>query len=250
MTANEMADELELKVDRMSSNGSPGYEDIDITSVLTEAEHLYVKKFIDRKNNRKGESFEETEIRNQGLSALIKRGAGLSASASQTDVITNGKFYDLPSDFMYTIYESATLDKQVCGSETYIVAEVETRAHGEIDRLKDNKYKKPYYNTNGKAKVWRLVYSRENDGHDNIANRTDKRHQLVTDGTFTVTGYDISYLKFPDGIIVDRDTVANQRNSILDDSTHMAILDIAADLLMNRGKEQKAQNIESCKDVE
>ena len=47
MTANEMADKLDEKLDRASSYGSPGYEDFDYSSVLTEAQHLYVKKFFD-----------------------------------------------------------------------------------------------------------------------------------------------------------------------------------------------------------
>ena len=47
MTANEMADALELKLDRSDSFGSPGYEDFELSSVLTEAEQLYVKKYFD-----------------------------------------------------------------------------------------------------------------------------------------------------------------------------------------------------------
>ena len=64
MTANEMANLLDEKVDRVSSFGSPGYEDFDYTSVLSEAQQLYVKKFFDEVNNRKGKGFEEIEIRN------------------------------------------------------------------------------------------------------------------------------------------------------------------------------------------
>ena len=71
MTANEMANLLDEKVDRVSSFGSPGYEDFDYTSVLSEAQQLYVKKFFDEVNNRKGKGFEEIEIRNQGLAALV-----------------------------------------------------------------------------------------------------------------------------------------------------------------------------------
>jgi hypothetical protein len=100
MTANQMADMLEEKLDRADSFGSPGYEDFDLTSVLTEAQDLYVKKFFDEMNNRKQKGFEETEIRNQGLSALVKDGDNLTVSADQVGVIVNnnvtGKFYDLP----------------------------------------------------------------------------------------------------------------------------------------------------------
>jgi hypothetical protein len=101
MTANEMANELELKLDRSDSFGSPGYEDFELSSVLSEATNFYVKKFYDEVNNRKGKGFEEIEIRNQGLAALIKDVASLPASASQAGVISNsllqGKFFDLPT---------------------------------------------------------------------------------------------------------------------------------------------------------
>ena len=94
MTANEMADELELRLDRADSLGSPGYEDFDLSSVLTEAQLLYIKQFVSELNNRKGQGFEETEVRNQGLSALIKQGANLTVSADQTRIVT-GKLLDI-----------------------------------------------------------------------------------------------------------------------------------------------------------
>ena len=40
MDANSMADELDQQVDRASSFGSPGYENEDYSSVLTEAMHV------------------------------------------------------------------------------------------------------------------------------------------------------------------------------------------------------------------
>lgn len=251
MTANEMGTELELKLDRSSSFGSPGYEDFELTSVLTEAERLYVKKFIDRKNNRKGESFEETEVRSQGLSALIKRGAMLPVSSDQTGVLTNGQFFDLPTDFMYTIHEEVLIDKIKCNTkDTKIKAEVKVLAHDEVSRYEDNKYKKPYYKLYGKAMLWRLVFSREVDGSIPATPATAKRHQLVTDGTFAADGYSINYLQNPKGIVVDNDDPTNQRNCILDDSAHNAIIDLATSLMMERVKEQEIRNVESFNDVE
>jgi len=252
MTANEMADELEQKLDRASSLGSPGYEDFEISSVLTEAQQLFVKKFIDKKNNRKGESFEETEIRNQGFSALISRSAGLAVSVSQVGVLENGTFFDLPTDFMYTIHEDVTIDKILCNTvSTNITSDVKVIGHDEVSRFKKNKYKKPYFETHGESVVWRLVYSRELDGYDPSAGATTaKRHQLVTDGTFNIDSYLITYLINPKEIIVDRTVVANQRSSILDESTHTVIIDMATSLMLERVKEQELVNIESTKDLE
>jgi hypothetical protein len=249
MTANEMADELELQADRNAAFGSPGYEDKDLTSVFTDAETLYVKKFVDKKNNRKGEGLDETEIRSQGLSALIKRGAALSASTSQVGVMTNGQFFDLPTDFMYCIHEECSIDQNDC-NDNAIEVDVVPIGYDEVSRFRKNKYKKPYYTSGGEGKIWRLVTSRQVDGFDPAVSATAKRHELVTDGTFNVSTYSINYLQNPKGITVDRTTVANQRNCILDESTHRVIIDIALSLLMDRVKEQELKNIESLRDIE
>lgn len=248
MTANEMAIELEIELDRSSSFGSPGYEDFELSSVLTKAVNFFVKKFIDKKNNRKLESFEETEIRGQGLSALIKRGVSLPPSSDQTGTITNGAYYDLPNDFMYTIEERVITNKNSCKGGEKIEAGVRVVPHNNVFRWKNNKYKKPYCFDYGDALVWRLYYSREVDGSVNPA--TNKRHELVTDGTFNIDEYSITYLRNPPEIVVDRDTPSNQVNCILDKSTHLTIVGIAVDLMMERVKEQKIQNIEGIKDLE
>lgn len=250
MTANEMASELELKLDRSSSFGSPGYEDFELTSVLTKAEMFYVKKFISGKNNRNQESIEETEVRGQGLSGLIKRSNSLPVSTDQTNVLKNGTYYDLPDDFMLTLSETVITDVKICGKEEFVESGVTVVKHDSISRWLNNKYKKPFCFNYGEAKTWRLYYSREVDGSDINLPATNKRHQLLTDGNFGIKDYIITYLQMPKGIVVDNVNPNNQVNSVLDPSTHLTIIDIAADLMMDRVKEQKAQSIEGIKDIE
>lgn len=255
MTANEMANELELELDRSSSYGSPGYEDFELSSVLTKAVNFYVKKFYDEVNNRKAKGFEEIEIRNQGLAALVKDAASLTPSASQVGVIVNnnvtGKFFDLPSDHMYTIYEECVIDKTECGTQnTPIIAYVVATAHNEMQRFNWSKYKRPFYKSYGDARVWRSEFSRQIDGVTPTPAATAKRHELFTDGTFNIVTYHMRYLKNPSDIVVDRTTPANQRNCELDTSTHRVIVGIAADLMMERVKEQKMQIVEGLKDLE
>tara|TARA_R110000824_G_scaffold175255_5_gene353582 strand:+ start:3770 stop:4534 length:765 start_codon:yes stop_codon:yes gene_type:complete len=254
MDANAMANELDQQVDRATSFGSPGYEDVDYSSVLTDAMHVYIKQFIDRKNNRKGESLEETEVRSQGLSALIAR-AVLTASTDQTGVFANGTFYDLPNgtndSFMYTIHEEGTIDKKICTDGVTPISTIfNVVSHDEVSRLSKNKYKKPYFTTYGDSMTWRLVFSRETSGELPSAVATAKRHQLVTDGTYNIESYAINYLINPPNIVVDRDTVADQRNCILDESTHLPIIDIAKSLLLERVREQDLVNTMSSKDLE
>ena len=254
MTANEMADKLEEKLDRSSSYGSPGYEDFELSSVLTEAQQLYVKKYYDEIDNRKGKGFEEIEIRNQGLGALVTDAPSLVPSASQAGVITNvsvtGKFFDLPLNHMYTIYEECFINKIECGTEDPIEAYIITVSHNEMQRFNWSKYKKPFYQSHGESRVWRSEFSRVTSGINPTAPATAKRHELFTDGTFDITRYHIRYLKNPLDILVDRDTAANQRNCELDTSTHVVIVDIATDLMMQRVKEQKMQIIEPFKELE
>ena len=252
MDANSMANELDQQVDRATSFGSPGYEDADYSSVLTDAMNVYIKQFIDKKNNRKRESLEETEVRSQGLSALIKRGTDLTVSTDQVGTFTNGTFYDLPSDFMYCLHEEGTINKELCNSvrKDKIPTTFNVIAHDEVSRLEKNKYKKPYYKTYGEAMTWRLVFSRENDGQTDTTAQTAKRHQLVTDGTYSVETYSINYLRFPPEIKVDRATPSNQLNCVLDDSTHLPIIDIAKSLLLERVKENELANTASSKDLE
>jgi len=182
MTANEMADMLEEKLDRADSFGSPGYEDFDLSSVLTEAQQLYVKKFFDEVNNRKQKGFEETEIRNQGLAALVKDANNLSASADQAGVLVNnnvtGKFYDLPSDHMYTIYEECTIDKTECDTNSSIIGWVMVVAHNEMQRYNWSKYKKPFYRPNGDCRVWRSEFSRKTSAIDPSIPATAKLYNL------------------------------------------------------------------------
>lgn len=260
MTANEQADELELLLDRSSSYGSPGYEDFELSSALTEAQDYYIKKFIDELNNRKNYGFQEVEIRRQGLSALVKRSSGLTQSASQTGVYSidynigklKGTLYDLPTDVMYLLDEEVTVSTTTCDDQNPIIAEVIPVAFHELKRLYKNKYRKPFSKSYGDARVWRTEIERSNSGRVPADTKTVKRVQLITDGSFTVTNstYKVTYLKNPLSIVVDRDTVANQRNCELDDSTHRIIVDIAKDLMLERVKEQKVQNIESVRDLE
>ena len=255
MTANEMANEVERILDRSSSFGSPGYEDFELSSVLTLAETLYIKKYFDELNNRKQKGFQEIEIRDQGFGALIKDAPSLTPSASQAGIISNssvvGKFFDLPTDHMYTIYEECIINKIECGTvESYINAYVVPIAHTEMQRFNWSKYKRPFYKSYGDARVWRSEFSRQVSGVNPAAPATAKRHEIFTDGTFDIITYHMRYLKNPDDIVVDRATPANQRNSELDTSTHLVIVQMAADLMMERTKDQKLQIIESLKDLE
>ena len=51
MTANEMAEKLEFLLDRANAFGSPGYTDVELSSVLSSAQIQYTKRFYSYKSN-------------------------------------------------------------------------------------------------------------------------------------------------------------------------------------------------------
>jgi hypothetical protein len=254
MTANEMATRLEYLVDRTSSSGSPGFEDAELSALLTKAMWQFIKQTISPLTNAKRQGFEESEIRNQGFSNLIKNGTATPSSYT-TENLPNGQFVDLPEDFMYTLSESATTNHK-CGSNSeFTIADVDVISHNEFSQLRDNPYRKPRVG-NSTGRVWRMQIGRTTDGIDVQAldttapNRTVKRHELITNGNFTITKYNFRYLKYPNDIVVDFDTPTNQKNCILDDATHEPILEIAASILRTATDRQTVRNIESIENLE
>ena len=246
MTANEMADELELRLDRSYTYGSPGYEDYEMSSVLNQAISHYIKSFYSELNNRKGFGFEESEVRNQGLAELIKNSVN-PVSSDQTGVLKNGTYYDLPDDFMYTVLEIVEIDVKDCDDNNLLI-DVDPISHDEHNKVKGNKYRTPSSNLI-EPRAWRMQYSRETSTSVTGAG-TNKRHQLITDGIYNILSYKMNYLINHPELIVDKDTIANERNCILDESTHNVIVDTARDIMLGIVKEQKLQNEVDLKDLE
>jgi hypothetical protein len=231
MTANEMANKLEFLLDRANSFGSPGYTDGELSFALSSAQIQYVKRFYNFKNNAHQTGFEETEARGQGLSALIQDSGPLAVSNNQVGTLPNGTFYSLPEDFMFTIYELVFIDRPDCnGNPTE--AGVKVVSHDEYSLFKGNYYKRPFAN-NIHASVFRMYFNPDSGL---------KRHEIITDGTFSVNSYRMRYLKNPVDITVNRQDPPSQVDCELDEFTHEVIVDIARDLMLETVKEQKLDN--------
>jgi len=242
MTANEMRVSLETTLDRKAF-ASPGYEDIEISEVLNLAFLKYLKMYFDEQNP-KGKGFEAIEHRGQAFSALIKYSNSLSISANQTGVKPDGVFYDLPSDFMWTIQEDIFITSAQC-SLVASKADVSVITHDEYNRFLDNSYKRPGVRL-GKAFVWRMYAPREVQFYNPTITATPKRHQIIKSSDMTITGYKVSYLIYPPEIVVDTDIPTNQRHCILDESSHDTIVNIAADLMLEATYRQRmAPNVQT-----
>lgn len=244
-----MANRLEILVDRTSSSSSPGYEKEELSALLTKAMHQFIKQTISPLTNAKRQGLEESEIRNQGLSNLVKNGVAIPSSSTTSENLPNGQFVDLPSDFMFTLSELAVANQTVpCSSEEFITCNVDVISHNDYSKLVKSPYRKPFLR-NGEGLVWRMQIGRTTDGSDILGpgytapDQTVKRHELITDGTFAITSYKFRYLKFPPEIVVDFDVPANQKNCILDEATHESIVEIAAAILRTSTDRQTIPNI-------
>lgn len=232
-----MLDAIKVGYDAMYSLSAPGFEDPAYSILLTKAQMLFIKLTLNPKNNKNQEGFEETEVRNQGLAALIKDGLdNIPADQPQVSSTQNGAlptevFWDLPPDFMYAIMEGATTNIPDCSNKqttTYRRIPIKPISHNEYYQNFYNPYRKPW--TDGyDGLVWRIAYN---------PSQGRKRHGLITDGSFNVTQYHLRYIKFPVAIRVDQQNPANQVNCELAEATHEAIVNIGIRLVAKAVREQ------------
>jgi len=228
MTANELKRYILVKFDSLYSGSAPGYEDDELSILVTNAQLLYVLDTLKSSPNK--DTFEESEVKKQGLSALIKDGD--EAVDPPTELTTTvgtlegERYWKLPADFMFAIYEAANTNVPYCGDptlKTFRRIPVFPIQHNEYNQNFYNPYQKPYCDGEF-GKVWRINHGRING---------DRVHGLITDGSFNVTKYFLRYLKQPPAIVIDETNPANQVDCILDSTYHYAVGDIAI-MLMNK----------------
>ena len=99
MTANEMADRVLIQIDRMAA----GYEDSELSAILNKAQYQFIKSNQSPLTNPKREGLEESEVRNQGFSALVDSVLLPPAVSSTSDHSSYGVFVYLPSNLMSAI---------------------------------------------------------------------------------------------------------------------------------------------------
>jgi len=177
MTPRQMQNEFELGVNRYDSKAI--VESHVIFHWLNEAQIILVKTRYSG-NNPKGESFEQTQKRTDDLRTLVKEA---NVTTSTTGEKPNSTKWELPSDYLLTLGEEATIEvegtsKRVgvkeCTVDTYR-PELENPFSEHILHYKN-------------AQPLRLFIG------DDV--------ELITDGNYTVTSYHLRYLKLPNKILL------------------------------------------------
>jgi len=234
LTAGAMAREFDIMYDMITSLEAPGYNNQEKSVFLSKAQENIIKQRYKPRGNKYGDGFEQTEKRRVDLSELIQNvllvtGPDVQAYTASYN-LPNGRFWEMPNDFMWSISESAdivlgaTNSRYTCTGTPYTLTNVRVKpkTHDEYHADLHNPYAKPYYGL-----VWRMDYQRE-DYTSAITGANKTRHELITDGSYGVSKYRVRYIRRPDDIIpvTSGDTTAGPTavDCRLDPSIHREIV--------------------------
>lgn len=175
MTSLEQQERFLLLYDKVTNFDAPGYEDEEISAILTKAQERVFFNYYHTLGNKFQEGFEATEARRKDLKELVK-GVALNTPATTPENLPNGVFFALPQDHLFTISEEITLvSNDPCLNGKRI--RVKPITHDEYSINKHNPFKKPDDNI-----AWRLDYQ-------------NQRHEIITGSNYTVGEYHIRYIK-------------------------------------------------------
>lgn len=253
LTAGAMAKEFDIKYDMITSLDAPGYNNQEKSVFLSQAQENIIKQRYQPRGNKYGDGFEQTEKRRVDLSELVQN--VLLVTATNIEAFTasynlpNGRFWKMPADFMWSISESANIvlgstnSQYTCTGTPYIIenVKVKPKTHDEYHADIENPFAKPYHKL-----VWRMDYQRE-DYTEAFTAGTETRHELITDGSYTVDKYRVRYVRRPDDIIpvTSGDTTAGtagQRvDCRLDPSIHREIVTEAVRIATSVTKPEEVQ---------
>jgi hypothetical protein len=222
--------------DKISNLAAPGYEDDEISYFLSEAQERIVKTHIHPRGNKYKEGFEETEKRRKELSGLLSLStdqAGVLKTTISTNqegkISPNSVFYNLPEDFWLSTTEWV-ITNDTCNSRKKVIPVT----HDEYEIEIDNPFKKP-----SDKLVWRLDVNRDVNANEGEGL---ERHELITDGTYTITEYHVRYIKRLSDIIVDETNPNNNVNCVLHPMFHREIVNLAVEIALETSQEPRWQS--------
>lgn len=213
MTKQEFLTRFFLEADKVASLGQPSYTPEEIEIIATIAQEALV---LERYNpsNKSREGFEETEKRVQDLGELVVQKTILPQTSSSLN-FPNGVFCVLPNTqltdptdysdvFWLPILEYVNTKSTVACKNAKRV-QVKDIKHVELEQLLQDPFNRPSIEWVFRVRVSNL------------------KHELITDGTFSIKDYIVRYIKKPTPINLT--TNLNSQVSQLSDHVHQELLE-------------------------
>lgn len=234
MTNQQFLDFFYIQYDKVANLSAPGYTPAEISLIATEAQELLVVTDYMPKSNIVREGFEETEKRIQDLGELVTSATLTPAPFNPLLNMPNGVFVTLPNTlindptdysnvYWFTVFEEA-ITSMMCNGSPKRVKLIEI-SHQEYRQLLDDPFNRP---TDSKA--WRMRFE-------------NRRHEIITDGSYQVTGYHVRYIRKPKPI----DLTINPTASVseLSDHLHREILRKTVEMALKTIDDQGRLAVES-----
>lgn len=174
MTAVELQHEFNQELRLNADAKRKDFFSYEVEYFLNKAQDLLIRRYY--------EAFERNEKARRAIANLINTGTGTGATTGSK---TNGTIYTLPNDVLYILEEWT---ENAAGT----VTKVKPIRRDEYQVNVDNPYKQPNSDL-----IWRMDYTL--DG-------SNRRVELVTDGTVTISSYYLVYIKEPTAISISSDT--------------------------------------------
>lgn len=149
MNNSEFSKEFDIMYDNISSNQAPGLNEYEKSVFLTNAQEQLVKDYYSGINLQQA-GFEGNEDIRRALDELVKTHKATSQVSSTSGISSDSKFFEIPNDTFFIVYEKAKLsssDTCINNKEVTVVP----ISHDDYNISKDNPFRKP-----GTKRVWRL----------------------------------------------------------------------------------------------
>lgn len=200
MTGPEAKQRFLIELERLASNGAPGYEDPEIEAMINIAMEQCIVNYYNWKSNPQQYGFEETEKRIEDLGDLVRYKTHTTFTPgflpnSVTIILPNTLVDTLgnpqtinpigPTNFddvaWFMIYDAVVTDKLECNSTTnYKKPLVKEVSHLELANMLQD----PFNSPNPDRQVFKNRYE-------------GRKIAIITDGNFNITSYTIGYIKKP-----------------------------------------------------
>lgn len=237
MTLTEFSRQYDILYDNIASEGARGINEYEKSVFLTIAQEQIVKSYYNGANAMQ-QGFENTEDKRRKLDSLvIPYTTDTIISDDASKINKNSKFFLIPLDVWWIVYERINTPVDSCGNSTIKVKPI---THDDYNRAIDNPFRKP-----SKRQAWRMDVGKI-AGNETV--------EIISE--IPALSYYCRYLQKPSPIVltdlnsdpelagmnlsVDGVSLPNQCK--LPDMLHRDILDRAVELSILKYRENNLQN--------